>query len=208
MKRHNTVGKRFIIALAIMIGGVGSVVYAQKAQEQKHTMPQTDKPAAPCPMMQPEQPVQADTSAKDGHAGHAAQLAAVNARGERAMGFSQTKTTHHFFLRPDGGVIQVEVNEPTDTASRAQIRQHLTHITEMFAAGDFQTPMLVHEQVPPGVVEMKRLRTAIKFAYEETEQGGRVLITTDDAQALAAVHEFLRFQVKDHQTGDSLDVNK
>ena len=30
--------------------------------------------------------------------------------GERTMGFSQTQTTHHFFLEKNGGVIQVEAN--------------------------------------------------------------------------------------------------
>ena len=35
--------------------------------------------------------------------------AQMNERGEHAMGFSQTAATHHFFLKPDGGVIQVEV---------------------------------------------------------------------------------------------------
>ena len=33
----------------------------------------------------------------------------MNERGEHAMGFSQITTTHHFLLKPDGGVIQVEV---------------------------------------------------------------------------------------------------
>ncbi len=205
MKKNSGVARNYIIGLVIISAVVGSAAYAQKQQGHKHDAPPADKPDAPCPMMLHEQHAPTEGNAKDGHAAH---LAAVNARGEQAMGFSQTKTTHHFLLRPDGGAIQVEVNEPTGTAKREQIRQHLAHIAELFAAGDFQTPMLVHEQVPPGVPEMKRLRAAIKFAYEETEQGGRVLISTNDAEALAAVHEFLRFQIKDHQTGDSLTGNK
>jgi hypothetical protein len=35
----------------------------------------------------------------------------MNERGERGMGFSQSTTTHHFFLKADGGVIQVEAND-------------------------------------------------------------------------------------------------
>jgi len=49
-------------------------------------------------------------------------------RGEQGMEFSQTATTHHFFLKSDGGVIQVEVNDPKDTTNRDNIRMHLTHI--------------------------------------------------------------------------------
>jgi len=33
--------------------------------------------------------------------------------------------------------------------------------------------------------------------------GGRVVARTDDAAARAAIHEFLRFQIEEHQTGDS-----
>jgi|GEM_PF-3391587 len=57
--------------------------------------------------------------------------------GEQAMGFSQTQTTHHFFLTKDGGVIQVEANDPKDTQNRDVIRRHLTHITQVFASDDF-----------------------------------------------------------------------
>ena len=49
-------------------------------------------------------------------------------RGEMGMGFSQTATTHHFLLLPDGGVIQVEANDPSDADSLASIRMHLHHI--------------------------------------------------------------------------------
>jgi hypothetical protein len=31
----------------------------------------------------------------------------MNERGEVGMGFSQTATTHHFFLKPNGGALQV-----------------------------------------------------------------------------------------------------
>jgi hypothetical protein len=37
-------------------------------------------------------------------------------------------------------------------------------------------------------------------------QGGRVAISTANAQALDAIHQFLRFQVSEHQTGDSLTL--
>ena len=55
---------------------------------------------------------------------------------------------------------------------------------------------------------MKQLKAAIKYRYETLERGGRVRISMHDAEALAAIHEFLRFQIKDHQTGDSVEVEK
>ena len=38
--------------------------------------------------------------------------------GDQAMGFSHEKTTHHFLLRADGGVIQVDTNSGDDKESR------------------------------------------------------------------------------------------
>jgi hypothetical protein len=132
----------------------------------------------------------------------------VNRRGSQVMGFDQEKTTHHFRLKEDGGAIEVEANDPKDRNSRDQIRQHLSHIAQMFADGDFTAPMLIHAQTPPGIPVMKRLKADIKYRFEEIERGGRVRITTANREALAAIHEFLRFQINDHKTGDSGEVEK
>ncbi|MGH9800432.1 MAG: c-type cytochrome, partial [Blastocatellia bacterium] len=126
----------------------------------------------------------------DPHAGHAA----VNQRGDKVMGFSYEKTAHHFLLKPDGGLIEVEVKDKADAASRDQIQSHLKHIAQKFADGDFTAPMLIHDKVPPGVPTMKDKKSAIKYQFEQTELGGRIRITTSDATAIAAIHEFLRFQ--------------
>jgi len=130
----------------------------------------------------------------------------MNERGEQGMGFSQTATTHHFFLKPDGGAIQVEANDPKDTGSRESIRAHLRHIAHAFAQGDFDTPMFVHDTVPPGEAEMKRLKDKISYSFRETPGGGRVVIATSDPEALAAIHNFLRFQIAEHQTHDPATV--
>ena len=142
------------------------------------------------------------------HQSHDRRLDDVNRRGDEAMGFSHAKTTHHFLLKSDGGVIQVEANDAGDSASRDQIRQHLKHIAEKFSEGDFAAPMYIHSQTPPGAPTMKRLKAEIKYQFEESERGGRVRISTDDTEAIKAIHEFLRFQIKDHQTGDSGEIEK
>jgi hypothetical protein len=53
---------------------------------------------------------------------------------------------------------------------------------------------------------MRRLREAIQYKLENTERGARIRITTKNADGVAAVYRFLRFQIKDHQTGDSGEV--
>lgn len=49
----------------------------------------------------------------------------VDRRGDQAMGVSHAKTTHHFRLKMDGGIIEVSANDSDDHASRDQIRRHL-----------------------------------------------------------------------------------
>jgi len=126
----------------------------------------------------------------------------MNERGEKGMGFSQTATTHHFLLSAKGGVIQVEAKDSADAASRNQIRMHLTHIAKAFQSGDFDIPMFVHDTVPPGVPEMKRLQKSIQYSVEETPNGGRVVISSSNEEAVEAIQRFLRFQIEEHKTGD------
>ncbi|MBC7909288.1 MAG: hypothetical protein H7Y30_02235 [Pyrinomonadaceae bacterium] len=141
----------------------------------------------------------------DGHSKHSDEM---NKRGEREMGFSQAKTTHHFRLLQDGGAIEVEAKDEKDTETVKQIKGHLSHIAQMFGEGNFKAPMLIHDQTPPGVPVMHNLKAEISYQYEDTINGGRVRIKTANAEALRAIHEFLRFQIKEHETGDSLDVVK
>lgn len=140
------------------------------------------------------------------HEGSAHHAADVDARGETGMGFSHEKSTHHFQLLSNGGIIEVSANDEADTATLDEIRGHLSHVAQMFTAGDFQLPMFIHDTVPPGVPMMKSKRTAITYAFESTPTGGRVRITTSDPDALKAVHQFLTFQIDDHRTGDTNSV--
>jgi len=170
---------RFVIAFSLLLA------LPVLAQESK-----PDNTMKDCPM----------------HDQHSAHHAVVESHGDQAMGFPHDKTTHHFRMMSDGGAIEVTVNDPNDKTNTEAIRAHLSHIAMTFGNGDFSTPMFVHDGVPPGVTTMKLMKSAIRYTYEETPSGGRVRIKSDDPIAVAAIHDFLRFQITDHQTGDSLEV--
>jgi hypothetical protein len=131
---------------------------------------------------------------------------AMNSRGDHVMGFDHDKTTHHFTLTKTGGTIQVTANDRADSASRDHIRMHLQHISKAFAEGDFTDPHEVHAEVPPGVPVMKDRKDKLSYRYESIANGGRVVITTEDSNALEAVHEYLQYQIREHKTGDSIAV--
>ena len=177
--------KKFVVA--VVLSGFAMVTGAT-AQHQ---------PMKDCPMM-------GQTQQQKGMDHHDS----MNARGEQGMGFDQLKTTHHFRLLADGGAIEVGVNDVKDSVSRDEIRAHLGHIARMFSEGNFSIPMFVHDQVPPGVETMKQQKSAIRYKYVETERGGQVRISTSNAEALRAIHEFLRFQIAEHKTGDPSEISK
>lgn len=153
----------------------------------------------------------AQTGHKDGHDGGnisgGDHHADVMKNGEKAMGFSQTATTHHFLLMEDGGAIRVEANDAADKLNRDKIRKHLNGIATQFSEGVFSTPFAVHGKVPPGAAVMEELRSDIEYKYEETENGAQVRISTKNSKALAAVHSFLKFQIEEHETGDPSKLN-
>ena len=141
------------------------------------------------------------------HEEHLAQLqkeAELKKRGKAAMGFDQEKNAHHFRLLSTGGAIEVSTHDPTDEANLLQVRMHLQEIAREFANGNFTKPLATHGELPPGVRIMQQRKKALTFQYQETPSGGRVRITTSDARATRAVHEFLRYQIHEHATGDPL----
>ena len=136
------------------------------------------------------------------HEAHLAQLqreAEMKARGAVAMGFDQDTTTHHFRLTPGGGTIEVSVNDAADTDGREQIRRHLREIAIAFSSGRFEKPFATHGEMPPGVDTMTQLASSITYAFEETPRGGLVRLTASDARAISAVHDFLRYQIREHE---------
>ena len=135
-------------------------------------------------------------------------FADVNARGDQGMGFSHEKTTHHFHLFIDGGSIEIASTDAADADTQKAIRNHLRMIAERFSQGDFSIPMFIHGTIPPGIETMKRLSNKIFYLVQNTAQGAEIRITTDDPNAIQAIHDFLKFQIEDHRTGDPLEVQK
>jgi len=124
------------------------------------------------------------------------------------MGFDLDKTSHHFTLTASGGRIAVTVNDPDDTTDLGAIRMHLRHIAAEFADGRFDAPLATHGAEPDGVAAMREHRASIRYTYREMKSGAAVEIGTKDAAVLAAIHDFLRYQIREHKTGDPLTISR
>jgi hypothetical protein len=125
-------------------------------------------------------------------------FAALQERGETVMGVDQYTSTHRFDDLEDGGRIELR-QQQAESAGVLAIRSHLSQIARAFAAGDFSAPGLVHARHVPGVETMAARHEAIHYEFRAIPGGGEIRITTQDLQALRAVHDFLRFQRTEHR---------
>jgi hypothetical protein len=123
---------------------------------------------------------------------------AMQERGKQGMGVDQYTSTHHFDAQTEGGRIELQ-RDVADTAGVAAIRQHLKQLAAAFAAGNFSIPGMVHMQDVPGTKVMADKRDAITYTYADLPRGGEVRIVSKDAVAIAAIHEFLAFQQREHR---------
>lgn len=164
-------------ATQITVALVAAVAAPLAAQDQEHAMMH---PAA----------ADSDTA-----------YAAMQARGRGVMGVDQYTSRHVFEPLPDGGRIELQ-REVDDSAGVAQIRRHLSEIAAQFGHGDFSAPSLVHAEDVPGTAVMRAKRSSITYQMRPLPRGGEVRITSADSEAVAAVHEFLAYQRREHRAAE------
>jgi hypothetical protein len=130
---------------------------------------------------------------------HDSAFKSLQRRGARVMGVDQYTSMHQFEALADGGRIELQ-RDVEDSAGVEAIRDHLRTIARQFAAGDFSASATIHAREVPGTAAIRARRASIRYAFRPLPRGGEVRITTRDAAALRAVHEFLAFQRADHRT--------
>ena len=86
------------------------------------------------------------------------------------------------FIDRNGGGIEMRVNDPKDTSTRAAVQKELQKSIE---DQTLSSPAMQEHQ------------NDIDYRYERTDRGGRVRITTRNSQALRAIQDFLRSQMGD-----------
>lgn len=189
---------RFTFSLLLLSAGIAV------ADEKPAAATPSADPMAGCPMHAQHMAAAKNAVRADGSAEHGRH---VDSRHD-TFGMPHDRSTHSFRLFADGGAIELRAANAGDETTVAAIRGHLQEITQQFDKGDYSTPAFVHGYTPDGVAQLEQLRNAIRYRYEPLESGGRIRITTKSADALAAVHAFMRFQVIEHRTANSGKVEE
>jgi len=103
--------------------------------------------------------------------------------------FTIPDATQHIVLTRSGGVLIAEAVNPEDPANTNLIQTRLALATMT------------------GLPELKALGASVKYAFESTADGAQLVIRTGDPVALDAIHDLLRFKIRQLNTGDSDVVN-
>jgi len=127
---------------------------------------------------------------------------------EPAMGVDPEKIVHHFYLLKNGGAIEISAKDDKDADVIAAIQRHIAVQAKAFEKGNFDTPTLVHEKQPEGVPVIRKLRKEITFEVVPTDAGAALRMLSVNSQARQAIHDFLRFQIEEHKTGDPTTVEQ
>jgi len=114
--------------------------------------------------------------------------AALQERGAVFMGVDQAKSVHRFDALSDGGRIELQ-SSTGDSADVAAIRHH------------FQTPFAVHAEKVPGTDVMQAKRDRIGYQLVNLPRGAALRLTSTDAEALRAIHDFMAYQRREHRAG-------
>lgn len=165
-----------------------------------------ERDPATCPMheahMKAAKAKAAQTSDSVVPIGDAQHGVAVDSRHDSLVASHDT-TRHSFRLFADGGAIELRATDRSDKETIDGVRTHLQEIAAEFAKSDFSTPAFVHGREPAGVAGMQKLHDSIEFAYETRDGGGRIRMKTANPEALASIHDFLKFQVVEHRTDNT-----
>jgi protein-disulfide isomerase len=126
-------------------------------------------------------------------------------RGDIAMGFNQTKIMHHFVDTATGGEIRIIALDDSDSKTISEIRFHVEDIQHEFSQGNFTKPFFIHAQVVPGTQIMTEKKDLIQYSTLQIEGGEVLVLTTNDAELLDAIKQFMEFQSSQHMGDEMMD---
>jgi len=117
-----------------------------------------------------------------------------NYRGARGQSYRDASSAHKLderSCRPDGAASVKLGSDRTEETRCKSLQEASAQDAECY-----------EKEIPKPT--MSELRDQIHYDFEPMASGGRVRIHTSDARAVEAVHQFLRFQITEHHTGDPM----
>ena len=123
------------------------------------------------------------TRADEGKGRTDSSFAALQQRGETAMGVNQYPSQHVFESLPTGGRIVLQRKEP-DSVGEAAIRAHMRTIANAFTSGNFAVPDFVHATSEvPGKAQLEELKAESTYTAGGIPRGAEVGTPNENPKA-------------------------
>lgn len=133
----------------------------------------------------------------------AAHTAGVETTANDAHGFAHDAVQFKFTATDDGGSMELRAKDTADLDTIDAIQKYLKAIAGDFATNDFSKAESVNGRMPEGVDAMERLHDSISYGYEALPDGGRMRLQTGNADAVAAIRAFLKYETVANRAGNS-----
>lgn len=164
---------------------------AESLKNPKHTLQQLNVTMAKCTACHAMYQIRTGASE--------ARLDEVAERGRHVMPFNLEQTTHIFSKTAQGGLQQVIVKDPNNTAQIKLIRQHLAKISTEFEQGDFSSPAKIHGDAMPGLAALCQAKPGeIAVAYKELPNGAEINYASKVPALTQAIQQWIDAQLSDH----------
>jgi hypothetical protein len=118
--------------------------------------------------------------------------------------FDKTRTKLHFELLPNGGAIDLTAKSPPNAKTEEELQALAQYISASLASGNFALQIFVEPVAPPNLPQLTKHKDDFAYQIEKVANTTRIRIATTDMVALQALHDFLRFEIVAHKTGDSM----
>lgn len=126
----------------------------------------------------------------------------VMRNGAEVMPFDQSQALHMFLPDSSGGVVEIVVHD-MDQTQISLVRSHLLQEAARFARGDYSDPAYIHGRTMPGLALLASGASRVSIRYFETPTGGAITFSSTDRDTVAAIHQWLAAQQRDHNSGDA-----
>lgn len=137
-----------------------------------------------------------------GTVGSVAVDAATLARWSKIAGLDLTKVDHHCYLLKHGAAFEYTAKNAEDKETIAAIQKFVTTQVKQLEKGNIEQFAALYGKTPDSLSGMKRLKREINFDGAPSDNGAVFRFLTTNAQALAAVQDFARFDINEFKTGD------
>ena len=136
-------------------------------------------------------------SAPEGEPQTASRQDSVAAVGRQVMPFDLDRTTH-VFQKTESGGLQHVFSDDGDAEQIRLVRAHLEEEAAKFAQGDFHDPEMIHGNDMAGLHALVMGFERLVIVYSDTEEGGQISYSSEDAGLVTAIHEWFDAQLSDH----------